>query len=256
MSNLKVDAIQDNAGSGIAISSPLTVSAALVASDLFTSQGIDDNATGIKLTVADTATENVKVTGDLKVTNDVAVANNAAITGTLTVSGAFTSDGIDDNSTGTTGITIASGGGVTVENTAAFQSTVDVSGAVTLGSTLTATGLTTVEALTINGAVTGMPTIVAWWRGTVTNGASGVGLIDSHTDVSQTTGLVSSIASNKLVITYPEITANPCIQVTNLGNVNVESDTIVDTDTVVTISFPELLDETIDVHIMIIKGDI
>ena len=129
MSNLKVNAIEDNGAGQVTFNDNV-----LIAGSTFTSRGIDDNATGIKLTIADSG-DVVDVEGNLNTTT-LTVEGLTACEGACTVTGAFTSVGIDDNATaeaididGSQKVTMT--GALQVNNEVDFDSTVDAAGLIT-----------------------------------------------------------------------------------------------------------------------------
>lgn len=137
--------------------------------------------------------DNLDVNGNLDVSGSVTLAADAlsgdAIDGG-TISD-FASEGIDDNSNGTTGISIIGNGNVTVET----DLTVDVNAGIT--GTLDVTGQTTVQNLDVQGTVAGIGIVATgMWGGTVTMTTSGGGYISTITSITDDTdeGVVASAA--------------------------------------------------------------
>ena len=129
MSNLKVNAIEDNGAGQVTFNDNV-----LISGSTFTSRGIDDNATGIKLTIADSG-DVVDVEGNLNTTT-LTVEGLTACEGACTVTGVFTSPGIVDNANANA-ISIADTekvtmtGALQVNNEVDFDSTVDAAGLIT-----------------------------------------------------------------------------------------------------------------------------
>jgi hypothetical protein len=197
MSSLKVDAIEDNGAGQVTFNDNVVISSGKT----FTSQGIDDNATAVKLTIADSG-DVVDVNGNLNA-NSLTVEGATACEGACTVTGVFTSQGILDNGSAKA-IDIDSSEKVTltgqlqVNNLVDFDSTVNADGLITAGDGITVNNtVATLNAGVTTTSVTASTQVIATPAGKLTL-ATGVITVTGTVHTVEVEGDIASVTTDDL----------------------------------------------------------